>query len=161
MAMPPPDSSAAQATTRPASCTHLKTRKLMRLLSRLYDAELQAVGLKATQYALLTHVARRSPIGFSDLAARLALDSSTLSRNLKPLITSGWIRLREGQDARRRLVTITAAGSAKQIAAESPWRTAQERVEAVLGRDRLAALHAVLDESIGALADTAAGVGSR
>jgi hypothetical protein len=60
----------------------------------------------------------------------------------------------EGQDARR-LVTITAAGSAKR--GRIFWRTAQERVEA-FSADRLAA-H-VLDESIGA-GRPAAGVGSR
>lgn len=135
----------------PKGCTNFKTRQLSRLLSRHYDAELAAVDLKTTQYSLLTHVLRLGPLAPGELARHMGLDASTLTRNLQPLLAAGWLVQEAGADARSRLVGITAAGRDKQAEAQRCWKVAQQQVNALLGAERVAALHQLLDDCTAAL----------
>ena len=139
------------AAARPRGCTNLKLRQLMRRVAQRYDAEVGQVGLKGTQYSLLSHVVKLGPIRPVDLAASMCVDASTLSRNLKPLIAAGWITQDAGADARSRLVQATDAGRDKRAEAQRRWRVAQEGVNAVLGPERVIALHALIDEAMAAL----------
>ena len=141
----------ATAAQRPQGCTNLKLRQLMRRIAQRYDAEVGQVGLKGTQYSLLSYVIKLGPIRPVDLAAGMNIDASTLSRNLKPLIAAGWITLEAGGDARSRLVQATDAGRDKRVEAQRRWRVAQEGVNATLGPERVIALHALIDEAMLAL----------
>ncbi len=141
----------AEATAKPQGCTNLKLRQLMRRVAQRYDAEMGQVGLKGTQYSLLSHVVKLGPIRPVDLAARINVDASTLSRNLQPLIAAGWLALEPGADARSRLVHATEAGRAKRTEAQRRWRVAQEGINATLGPERVIALHALIDEAMRAL----------
>ena len=96
---------------RPQGCTNFKTRQLSRLLSRHYDAELAACGLKTTQYSLLSHVVQLGPIAPGELARRMGLDASTLTRNLQPLLAAGWLLQDAGPDARTRSIRRCCAWS--------------------------------------------------
>ena len=144
-------SPALQTPPRPQGCTNLKLRQLMRRVAQRYDAEVGQVGLKGTQYSLLSHVIKLGPIRPVDLAAGMSIDASTLSRNLKPLIAAGGVTQDAGADARSRLVQATEAGRQKRAEAQRRWRVAQEGVNAVLGPERVIALHALIDEAMRAL----------
>ena len=136
---------------RPQGCTNLKLRQLMRRVAQRYDAEVGQVGLKGTQYSLLSYVVKLGPIRPVDLAAGMNVDASTLSRNLKPLVAAGWLTLEAGPDGRSRLVHATDAGREKRAEAQRRWRVAQEGVNATLGPQRVIALHALIDEAMQAL----------
>ena len=88
-----------ETSVKPQGCTNLKLRQLDRVVTRHYDAYLSASGVKNTQYSLLSHVAALGPIRPSDLAQRMGLDASTLTRNLQPLVAQGWLKLGPGDDA--------------------------------------------------------------
>ncbi|MFT4268049.1 MAG: MarR family winged helix-turn-helix transcriptional regulator [Xenophilus sp.] len=136
---------------RPQGCTNFKLRQLMRRVARHYDAELARAGLKTTQYSLLTHVLHLGPLRPVDLARAMGLTPSTLSRNLQPMVAAGWLEMAEGSDARSWLVGITPAGREKRATAQRRWRAAQEGLNALLGTERVAALHALIDDSLGLL----------
>ena len=131
---------------QPRGCTNFKTRQLSRLLSRHYDAEMAACGLKTTQYSLLSHVLHLGPIAPGELARHMGLDASTLTRNLQPLQAAGWLVQDAGPDARTRSVSLTDVGRAKHADALKCWKTAQLKVNTLLGAERVAALHALLDD---------------
>ena len=150
-----PEREKAAAAVRPQGCTNLKLRQLMRRVAQRYDAEVGQVGLKGTQYSLLSHVIKLGPIRPVDLAAGMNVDASTLSRNLKPLVAAGGGTLEPGADARSRLVQATDAGRDKRIEAQRRWRAAQEGLNAALGPQRVIALHALIDEAMQALDDCA------
>jgi DNA-binding MarR family transcriptional regulator len=135
----------------PRGCTNLKLRQLSRAVSRHYDAYVSATGLKNTQYSLLSHVQLLGPVRPSDLAARMRLDLSTLSRNLQPLVALGWISIGPGEDARSRLVAVTEAGRAKRTEGQRAWKQAQLALNARLGAERVVALHALLDDCLAVL----------
>lgn len=123
----------------------------MRRVAQHYDAEMAAVGLKTTQYSLLSHVLKLGPLAPGALARAMTMDASTLTRNLKPLLDAGWVEMQPGRDGRTRSVAITEAGQGKRAEAQRRWRVAQGSLNAALGAARVASLHALIDESLALL----------
>jgi DNA-binding MarR family transcriptional regulator len=107
--------------------------------------------LKNTQYSLLSHVVLLGPLKPSALAAHMRLDASTLTRNLQPLVTQGWITQGPGEDARSRLIEATELGREKRAEAQRTWKQAQLALNASLGGDRVVALHQLIDDCLTAL----------
>jgi DNA-binding MarR family transcriptional regulator len=105
-------------------------------------------GLKGTQYSLLSYVVKLGPVRAVDLAAEMKISTSTLSRNLQPLVASGLLAIGPGTDARSRLIAATDEGQRKRVEAQRKWRVAQEGMNRVLGVQRVVALHALLDEAM-------------
>ena len=132
---------------KPLGCTCFKLRRLTRAMSRLYDQHMAAVGLKTTQYSVLSHAAR-APLPVAELAERLGMERTTLTRNLKPLCEAGWIELHSGADSRQRIVTITGAGADKLKQSYPVWRAAQTAFEELVGRDAVRALHGQLESTL-------------
>jgi DNA-binding MarR family transcriptional regulator len=132
----------------PRGCTNLKLRQLTRRVSQHYDRIVGAAGLKTTQYSLLSHVIRLGPIRPGDIAGKMEMDASTLTRNLQPLIANGWIEVGPGPDGRSRLVAATPAGREKHAEGLRQWKRAQLALNARLGEERVAVLHALLDECL-------------
>ena len=139
--------------TTPQGCTNFKLRQQTRRVTRHFDAELARAGLKTTQYSLLSHVLRMGPLRPVDLARAMGVMPSTLTRNLQPMLAAGWLTMEEGADARSRLISLTDAGRDMRAQAQRSWRSAQNKLNAVLGEARVAALHALIDESMALLAD--------
>jgi DNA-binding MarR family transcriptional regulator len=134
----------------PAGCTCFRLRKMSRAVSRLYDHHMAQVGLKTTQFSVLRNCARQ-PRPMAELAAHMAIERTTLTRNLKPLVDAGWIALKPGADSRQRIVTITPTGLAKIEEAANAWRAAQDKIELILGGDAVLALHRQLDTALAAI----------
>ena len=114
----------------PCLCNAL--RQASRAVSRLYDDELRGVGLRTTQYSLLRQLSRAGEVRQRDLGGLTSLDETTLTRNLRPLIDSGWVAIGTGEDRREKLVRLTEAGAAKLRKARSAWERAQERMRSRL-----------------------------
>lgn len=135
---------------QPVGCTNFKLRQLTRRVTQHYDRHLALSGLKTTQYSLLSHVDRLGPLPPGELARRMDMDASTLSRNLRPLLASGWLRMDEGVDARTRELNITDAGRELRRRAQRHWKAAQVALNQQLGPATVVALHDLLDEGLAA-----------
>lgn len=133
---------------KPQGCTNLKLRQLSRAVTRHYDWRVGAVGLKNTQYSLLSHVVALGPVRPSDLAGRMRLEASTLTRNLQPLIAQGWVRQADGEDARSHLIEATDTGRSKRVEGQRAWKEAQLELNRRLGERRVVALHRMIDECL-------------
>ncbi len=136
----------------PRGCTHFQLRQLARQVGLVYDTELAAMGLKTTQFSLLSSLHTLGPVRPGDLARAMKMEPSTLTRNLKPLLAAGWAALGPGADGRSRAVRLTPAGLALREQARQRWRLAQDRLNTTLGEARVAALHALIQESLQLLA---------
>jgi DNA-binding MarR family transcriptional regulator len=131
----------------PGRCNCVALRKASRRMSQFYDSVLAPSGLKSTQYAMLSEIARRvaGPPTIRELAEALVMDQSTIGQNLRPLQREGLVALEQDEaDRRTRRVTLTKAGRARFAAAEPLWRVAQERFESSFGKRAAAELRAVL-----------------
>jgi DNA-binding MarR family transcriptional regulator len=136
----------------PCLCNAL--RQASRAVSRLYDDELRGVGLRITQYSLLRQLSRAGEVRQRDFGGLTSLDETTLTRNLRPLIDSGWVAIGAGEDRREKLVRLTEAGAAKLRKARPAWERAQERMRSRMPDGAWSGLLAALPD-LARLADEA------
>jgi len=130
-----------------SSCTCGSLRRASRRVSQFYDAALAPIGIKSTQYAILSELERRSAEGVTmrELAAAMVMDRSTLGHNLRPLQRDRLLALRlRRQDRRKRYVELTAQGRAVLRRARRTWRIAEGRFEKLFGKQHAAALRTAL-----------------
>jgi len=132
----------------PVGCTSFRLRQLTRRVSQHFDRIVGEAGIKTTQYSLLSHIERLGPIRPGELARAMSMDASTLTRNLQPLLKSGWAEIGPGSDGRTRVITATAAGRAKRAEAARSWKRAQLEINARLGDERVVRLHDLLEECL-------------
>lgn len=129
-------------------CTGATVRRFARRITSFYEQRLQ--GVKLSQYSVLAHLSDE-PQSLQQLSRRLEMDRTTLTRNLKPLLANGWVSEVAGDDARQRLLALTAAGKRIRSQARESWRSAQAALERELGADFVARLHAQLDTALAKL----------
>jgi DNA-binding MarR family transcriptional regulator len=123
------------------TCACDRLRRVTRFTTQLYDNGMVASGLKITQLSIFVGLGSEGDVPLSFLADRLALDRTTLTRNLKVLEDRGLIRTYEHErDARVRMVSMTLEGSAILKGALEHWKVVQTHVEERFGRERLRAL---------------------
>lgn len=108
-------------------CLCLHARMTARTVTRAFDKALRDTGLKVTQYTLLCAIARETAGSETALAESLALERTTLVRNLKLLSMRGLIEPLPG--SKRGLShRLTAAGRAALDAAIPVWAEAQAAI---------------------------------
>src|SRR5215207_1922822 len=127
-----------EEVARACACANL--RKAARAVTQLFDGVLAPSGLKATQFTLLVTSRLMSETTVGELAGTMAMDRTTLSRNLKPLVREGLLEVSPGGDGRTRLVRITPEGERALDEAYPMWHAAQEEVVDALGKERYEAL---------------------
>ena len=122
---------------------------LNRVLMGIYDHELRPFGLKATQLTLLVAVAKVGPVRRIEIGKRLHLEPSTLTRNLKIMLTNGWIQeIADGKDGRGLPVQITVQGRNLLNQIGPSWRKAQTRTVKFLGDDGATLLRKLAENRI-------------
>ncbi len=137
----------ASANPRLQDCNCLAIRQAARHVSQFYDQLFAPVGLRATQFAILSRLERGGPMTINALAAALVMDRTTLGRNILPLQRDGLVEIvASPADRRRRELRLSPAGAEKQQEAVECWAIAQSRFDAVFGEDRAAALRGLLRE---------------
>jgi DNA-binding MarR family transcriptional regulator len=112
-------------------CYCTQFRRSANRLTGIYDEALRPVGLKITQFSLLRALERLGTATYNEIAEDVALDKTTISRNLKVLINAGWVSVSVAadEDARYRSARLSKEGVKKLRHAEPYWRIAQRRVE--------------------------------
>jgi DNA-binding MarR family transcriptional regulator len=133
-----PDAARLREVARSCACANL--RRAARTVTQLFDEALARSGLRATQFTLLVTSRLMGVSIINELAERMAVDRTTLSRNLKPLVRGGLLEVRPGKDGRTRLVRLTPAGEQALEEAYPLWQQAQREIVGVLGEERHEAL---------------------
>lgn len=123
-----------EPVTTPCVCTTL--RMTTRTIKRLYDQALAPAGLTQTSYAILSRLDAEGPFSISELAARLALERTTCSRELEPLARARLVQRGVGADRRQRIIELTPMGRERLERARPLWRVVQDRVSAAFGVDQ-------------------------
>ena len=130
-------------------CNCLAIRQAARHVTQFYDQLFAPVGLRATQFAILSRLRHQGPMTINALAAALVMDRTTLGRNILPLEREALIEIGPGaSDRRRREIRLSAAGAARLAAARRGWAKAQARFDTVFGSERAAALRDLLREVV-------------
>jgi DNA-binding MarR family transcriptional regulator len=131
----------------PCACANM--RRATRAITQLYDAALRPMGLRITQFTLLQVLERTGePMTQAALGDFLALDSTTLTRTLRPLEQATWIRRVEGRDARERRIELAPPGRRVLERATPAWERVQRRLRTGLGQRDWAALQKLLTTTL-------------
>jgi DNA-binding MarR family transcriptional regulator len=135
----------------PSQCVCASLRMASRAVSRHYDGALAPAGITVTTYSILARLKLEGPLPLGALAGRLAMDRTTLSREVNPLIASGLVEVApDERDARRRVLSLSDVGAARLAAARPLWEAAQAELTEEFGADRTAGLVRELHGLVGA-----------
>ena len=127
-------------------CLCLAAQRAGRVLARRFDEALRPVGLTNGQFSLMMALNRPAPAPMGSVATLLAMDRTTLTANLKPLMRRGLVHTGiDPADRRGRLLSLTDAGRAVLSSAVPIW----ERTHAEI--DRMIEDGAALREGLRAL----------
>ena len=105
------------------------------------------MGLTTAQLTLLVIVAKRGPVSPGEVAKRLNMDKSTLSRNVRLMEDHGWLSVSpdQGQSGRSQSLTIESKGRKLIEKALPLWQGAQERARELLGERGARSIYTTAD----------------
>ncbi len=116
------------------SCVLMRTRLISRVVTAIHDEELRPFGIGSAQFALLVVIFRVQPATRSEIGRFHHQDRSTLTRNLKIILSEGWARENPGQgNGKRKPIVLTQTGKDLLLACWPAWQTAQVKAKAMLG----------------------------
>jgi DNA-binding MarR family transcriptional regulator len=119
-----------------AECHCLNVRWLTSRTIAIYDTYLKPVGITIQQYSILRSIIRTSPITVTDLAVKLQLDRTTLSRNVKILEDLRFVTHTIAK-GRGKQLALTESGKETLRLAGVEWAKAQKQFADTLGPERL------------------------
>ena len=125
-------------------CACEAMRRTARSVTKPYEEGLASTGLRATQFPILVALGSMSAVPLTRLAEALAIDRTTLTRNLRILEEQSLVVINDAQDGRVRLVALTATGRRALSDALRRWSTVQGMIEERFGAARLAHLRSAL-----------------
>src|SRR5260370_27547290 len=108
------------------ACAVMNFRQMARAVTAHYDAQLRPAGLRATQLNLLMAIESEAATTITDLAEILAMDRTTLTRNLKLLRGRGLVE--------KKRIALTARGRRSAAPPSPPSESGQPPVVNSLGR---------------------------
>ena len=121
---------------QPIDCVCYRLRRAARLAAKTYDRALKPIGLRNTQFALLSTLKQLGEANIGDLSKIMATDGTTLTRNLEVLVRRRLIENVAVDDARIRVIRITELGEKTHDKAMPLWRAAQEHALGAVGPKR-------------------------
>ncbi|WP_064742775.1 MarR family winged helix-turn-helix transcriptional regulator [Edaphobacter aggregans] len=116
-------------------CTCATLRRATRALTLLYDEALRPTGLRSTQFTILQALSLAGPVNQKQLGHILAIDSTSLTRALEPILRQGWIERHRGEDRRQWSFTLSGPGKALFRRALPRWNRLQTRLQHQLGSE--------------------------
>src|SRR6266487_850121 len=125
------------------TCVAMRLRLLNRVVTSSYDDALRPLGLKVSQMNILILTAKLGLARPAQVCEILQLDTSTLSRNVKPLQAHGWLEVVPDDDARTQPFRLTAQGKRLIEKAIPAWEEAQRQASELLGDEGIALLDRV------------------
>lgn len=128
-----------------AMCICSNLRRSSRAVSNYYDSLLgQVSDIRVSQAIVLVVLYLAGPQTIHELAEMLALDRTTIGRNVRPLVQQGLLTLMSGSDQRTRVVTLTTQGEETLLRLVPQWEQAQTHMVTGMGQEQVVAFLAQL-----------------
>ena len=107
------------------TCAGYNLRRTARVVTQLFDGAFAPTGLRSTQVAVLQMVVLKQSPSVRQLAKEMAMDPSTLTRNLQPLVREGLVELAPAERGRAKQARLTPKGREKLDEVTARWERAQ------------------------------------
>ena len=135
------DTLTSTVDTIASECLAVRIRLLNRTVTNIFDEALRPLSVKVSQLNVLMVVAKLGPISPGDVARRLNMEKSTLSRNVDRMRNHDWLKVSDGDSGRKQILELGTAGR-KLIEKSLPfWKQAQVQTEALLGQQGARSIH--------------------
>jgi DNA-binding MarR family transcriptional regulator len=128
------------------NCACFNVRRISRVITQFFDAEVSRHGLRPTQTPILGALQAKDGWGMAELSEWLGMERTTLLRNLRPLQRDGLVRAKGGGRGGHVELEITEKGRTALVNLLPAWHSAQDKVVAILGEDRWSAIIRDLDD---------------
>ncbi|HEY8716028.1 MAG TPA: MarR family winged helix-turn-helix transcriptional regulator [Candidatus Acidoferrum sp.] len=116
-------------------CASLNFRRTARAITRMYDAAMQASGVRSTQFAILIGIAKTQPVSMSVLAKVLVIDRTTLTRSLRLLQKEKLVTISARSTMRQKFLELTPAGERALERSLPLWRAVHAQFVSTVGSD--------------------------
>ncbi len=126
-------------------CLLTRTRRISRVVTAIYDEALRPFGVNAPQFSLLVQIAKFNGASRAEIGRANHQERSTLTRNLAPLLSEGWIEEIVPKTGRSRPILITDKGRELLVSAGGAWRAAQAKAKQLMGEDGVTAIFGVAE----------------
>jgi DNA-binding MarR family transcriptional regulator len=120
-------------TVDPRLCYNGKIRRLSRMVTQIYEAEMKEFDLRSSQFGILMMVGKMGNTNQKTMADYLFMDQSTMSRDLNKLIARGLISQSKASDARHSEIQLTKEGIKLLDRVIPVWKSIHEKVEKTIG----------------------------
>jgi len=131
-----------------SECALFDIQRASRVVAGLYNSHLRGAGTTVAQWSLLRNIAAMQPVSIGWLAEALAMERTSVTRLVEPLIEQGLARSKAGDDKRVRNLEVTPKGVAKVRSGEKHWRAAQRELMDTLGAGKWLAMRESLRSTI-------------
>lgn len=129
-------------------CALFDIQRASRMVSGLYNTHLRPSGITVAQFSLLRSIDVLAPVGMAQLAQAMAMDRTSVTRVIEPLLERGLIQSSTGDDRRVRNIELTRKGKAAIVRARRQWDKAQRELLELLGRPQWLAMRKALRATV-------------
>ena len=113
-------------------CMVLNTRMAARSVTRRVDRRLRPYGVTGAQFTILGSLYNHPGRSVTEMAEAIAMDRTTLSRNLDLLVRKGLVATASSDKGNVRIGAVTEAGRAIIAELTPEWRKVQAELRAAL-----------------------------
>ena len=128
------------------NCTCFNVRRISRVITQFFEAEVGRHGIRPTQSPILRALQAKNGWSMAELSDWLGMERTTLLRNLRPLQRDGLVRTKGGGRGGHVELEITEKGRTTLAKIHPAWRSAQDKVVAILGKERWSSIIQDLEE---------------
>ena len=107
---------------------------------------MKPTGLTINQYSLLINLDAIAPCTTTQLAQKMYLDRTTLTRNMKPLEKEGFIKNTAQPSQRNKKLILTEKGKSILKKTKPIWNSIQRDIEMYIGKENLETLLTLLEK---------------
>jgi DNA-binding MarR family transcriptional regulator len=118
------------------NCACFKVRRISRAITQFFDTDVGRHGIRPTQTPILGALQAKNGWTMAELSEWLGMERTTLLRNLRPLQRDGLVRSKGGGRGGHVELEITEKGRTALAKMLPAWRSAQNKVVTVLGKER-------------------------
>ncbi len=126
-------------TFNPSICIARKIQKSNRIINNIFRKHLKHLNLSNSQVSILFVLSKKKSITQKNLSDFLVLEKSTVNRNIKRLVSQGYLEIKNANQ-----ICITNPGIKKVQNIIPYWEKAMVETEAILQEEGLSSLNTVL-----------------
>jgi DNA-binding MarR family transcriptional regulator len=115
-----------------ANCLILNTIQTARAVTRRYDNRLKSFGVTVIQFSVMSLIRKHENMTINALAERIAMDRSTLTRNLDVLVRKGLVVKTRAEKGNAKVCKLTQEGDRLLDQLIPIWLQSREELQAIL-----------------------------